>query len=238
MAARRLLARIVKDYARLLDVISADALYLEAGSAVSEGRFGGGKAFRGGGGAQAGDSRAVSGRPEPAGAAGAAGACMQRTARQDQSHLGHAGTDELYDTTLGHAVRVVWAEERTTFTRIVGGTPQQVTQESTWVWVTDLSCSEASALTIQRMGHDRWDVENRGFNELVQHWQMDHAFVHDPTAIEVLLLTLAVAFLTTYLFYAHNLKEPARRFLSRLALAARLLQDLPRTAGELPGPSG
>lgn len=141
-------------------------------------------------------------------------------------------------TTLGHAVRVVWAEERTTFTRIVGGTPQQVTQESTWVWVTDLSCSEASALTIQRMGHDRWDVENRGFNELVQHWQMDHAFVHDPTAIEVLLLTLAVAFLTTYLFYAHNLKEPARRFLSRLALAARLLQDLPRTAGELPGPSG
>jgi len=30
---------------------------------------------------------------------------------------------------------------------------------------------------------------------------MDHYFIHDATAIETLLLTLAIAFVTTYLFY-------------------------------------
>jgi hypothetical protein len=66
---------------------------------------------------------------------------------------------------------------------------------------------------------------------------MDHCFVHDPRAIEVLLLTLALAFLTTYLFYERNLKTPLRRFLSRLALAERFREDLPLALSYL-GPSG
>jgi hypothetical protein len=51
-------------------------------------------------------------------------------------------------------------------------------------------------------------------------------FIHDITAIETLLLTLAIAFLTTYLFYERNLKASARRHLTRLALAARMADDL------------
>ena len=44
-------------------------------------------------------------------------------------------------------------------------------------------------------------------------------------------MTLAVAFLTTYLFYERNLKPAARRHLNRLALAARLMEDLTLLAG-------
>ena len=55
---------------------------------------------------------------------------------------------------------------------------------------------------------------------------MDHCFVHDPRAIEVILLTLAVAFLTTYLFFERNLKPELRRTLTRLALAGRLAEGL------------
>ena len=60
---------------------------------------------------------------------------------------------------------------------------------------------------------------------------MDHYFIHDPTAIETLLLTLAIAFVTSYLFYERNLKAPARRHLTRLALAARLVDDLTLLGG-------
>ena len=54
---------------------------------------------------------------------------------------------------------------------------------------------------------------------------MDHCFVHEPTAIEALLLTLSAAFLLTYLFYDRNLKLGEHRPRTRLALAARLREE-------------
>jgi ABC-type transport system involved in cytochrome bd biosynthesis fused ATPase/permease subunit len=82
-----------------------------------------------------------------------------------------------------------------------------------------------------------WDLENRGFNEITTLWHMDHYFIHDLTAIEILLLTLALAFITTYLFYERNLKTQARRHLTRLALAARMIDDLTGLAGKNAWPS-
>jgi hypothetical protein len=55
-------------------------------------------------------------------------------------------------------------------------------------------------------------------------------------------VTLALAFITTYLFYERNLKAHARRHLTRLALAARMADDLTLLAGDSawppPEPSG
>jgi hypothetical protein len=113
----------------------------------------------------------------------------------------------------------------------VGGKPTDTVEENTWVWVTDLPSATVPPTKIQRWGHDRWDLENRGFNELVNLWHMDHYFIHDVNAIENLLLTLAMAFLATYLFYERNLKASARRHLSRLALATRMADDLPLLGG-------
>ena len=127
---------------------------------------------------------------------------------------------------FGRPVRVVWAEEKTTRDKILGGDKQEIIDEKLWVWVTDLPVAQASATRIQRWGHDRWDLGNRGFNELASLWHMDHSFIHDPRAIEVLLLTLAVAFLTTYLLFERNLKPQARLHLTRLAMAQRLAEDL------------
>jgi len=73
--------------------------------------------------------------------------------------------------------------------------------------------------------------ETRGFGELTTLWAMDHCFRHDVTAMVACLLALATAFLTTYLFYARNLKPAVRRQLTRLALAARLREDFALLAG-------
>jgi hypothetical protein len=120
--------------------------------------------------------------------------------------------------TFGHPVRVVWCEEETVVNKVVAGVKQEVTEVKTWIWITNAP-STISPTRIQQWGHDRWDLENRGFNELSQHWHMDHCFIHDMTASEALLRTLALAFFTTYLFYERNLKPAARRNLNRLGLA-------------------
>ncbi len=228
-AARRLLARILRQHCRLIDVICADALYLEA--PFLEQVLDAGKHFVI---VMKQEARELYQDAE-----------RLRSLIEPQILLEGARTTRLWDlpdlssfTTLDRTVRVVWAEEKTRKRRILGGKPTVVLEEKTWVWVSDLPCATVPPAKIQRWGHDRWDLENRGFNELTTLWHMDHYFIHEISAIETLLLTLALAFLTTYLFYERNLKPHVRRHLSRLALAARMADDLTRLAGVNAWPAG
>jgi len=215
-AAARLLDRVFMNYSRLVDVISADALYLQAPFIRSV--------------LEAGKHVVIVMKQE------------NRELFQDADQLRglvasrwiHQGprSTQLWDlpdlssfTTLGQPVRVVWAEEQTQRRKRVAGKLQEQSEEKTWIWVTDLPASLVQDTKIQQWGHDRWDLENRGFNELAGLWHMNHCFIHNTTAIQTLLLTLAIAFLTSYLFYHRNIKPAARRHLSRLALATQLLQD-------------
>jgi len=221
-AARRLLERILVHYRRLIDVITADALYLEApfirmvlnvGKHVvivmkQENR----ELFQ-----DADQLRALT-------APRVLHEGRRTTRLWDISHLSSFNT-------LGLEVRVVWAEEATIARKIVGGKAQEELSESRWVWVTDLPASIVPPSKIQKWGHARWDLENRGFNELVNLWHMDHCFIHNTNAIEALLLTLALAFLVSYLFYQRNLKPAARHRLTRLALAHRFTADFSELGG-------
>lgn len=217
VAARRLVARVLHTYGRLVDVITADALYLEAPFIESV--------------LAAGKHVVVVLKQEA------------RELYQDADRLRalvapqvireEARTTRLWDLseltsfpTLGRPVRVVWAEEHTVTWRVVGGRRQRIEEDKRWIWVTDLPAGVVPAPTIQRWGHARWDLETRGLGELTTLWHLGHCFIHHVVAIEALLLTLAVAFLTTYLFYARHLKPAARRHLTRLALAWRLRDDL------------
>ena len=224
VAARRLLRRILQHYGRLVDVLVADALYLEAPFIRLA--------------LDAGKHVVVVMKQEARELYQEAAELRALVPPQVIEDADGSRTTRLWDlpdlpsfSTLGCSMRVVWAEETTTKVKRVGGKRQVVVEEHTWVWVTDLSALVVPPTKIQRWGHDRWDLENRGFNELATLWHMDHCFIHAPGAIETLLLTLTVAFLTTYLFYARNLKPAARRHLTRLALAARLLEDLTLLAG-------
>ena len=96
-------------------------------------------------------------------------------------------------------------------------------------WMTTFNSSQAGADWIGEMGHDRWDIENRGFNELGEHWGMDHCFHHHPNAILAILLIMALAFGLTTLFFDRNLKPAFRKGKTRLFLASLLADDLART---------
>lgn len=217
VAARRLLTRILEQYPRLIDVIVADALYLEAGFFKHV--------------LEAGKHAVVVMKQEARELYQDAN--LLRTVIEPEV-ISDANRDvRLWDlphlesfTTLGSPVRVIWTEEQWVARRRVGGTLLESIEQSEWAWVTDLSPSQASAMRVRRWGRDRWDIENQGFNELSNLWHMNHYYVHDPVAIDTLLLTLALAFLFTYLFFERNLKPQVKRHQSRLSLVILFMQDL------------
>jgi hypothetical protein len=103
---------------------------------------------------------------------------------------------------------------------------QQQLQTSDWIWVTTLPASQAPVERVVRFGHQRWDIENYGFNELVQEWHSDHVFRHDPNAIECFLLEAFLAFNLFRAFFALNLKPTARKGKSQVFWARIIAADL------------
>jgi Transposase DDE domain len=82
---------------------------------------------------------------------------------------------------------------------------------SDWVWVTTLPPAQVSVQRAVAFGHQRWDIENHGFNELVQGWHADHVMKHDPAAIECFLLMTFLAFILFHAFLYLNVKPQLRK---------------------------
>lgn len=217
VTARRLLARVVHRFPRFFDVLTLDALYLQApmvndvlavGKEVvvvlkQEDR------------ALYQDAHGLLALIEP-----------ERIVEPKRTLLIWDLPELTTFTGVERPVRVIRSVETLQRRRRVAGQWKPETVEQEWYWVTTLPATRVPASTIVRWGHARWDIENRGFNELVQHWHLDHCFKHDPTAIEAVLLTLALAFAVTSVFFARNLKPQARAGCTRLFLASLLAADL------------
>jgi hypothetical protein len=103
-------------------------------------------------------------------------------------------------------------------------------QTRDWIWVTTLPPKQVSTQRVVGFGHQRWDIENYGFNELANEWHSDHVFKHDPIAIECFLLVAFLAYNLFHAFFALNLKPALRQgktqaFWARL-MAAELHQEV------------
>jgi hypothetical protein len=86
---------------------------------------------------------------------------------------------------------------------------------------------------IVHLGHARWDIENHGFNELVNGWHADHLYKHEPNALEAFFLT---TFLACNLFHAwltRNLKTSVQRGKTQAFWAHLMAAKIYRTAAPL-----
>lgn len=107
------------------------------------------------------------------------------------------------------AVRVVRSLETWSVRRQLD--QRESTQTSDWTWVTTLSTAQASTARAIGFGHQRWDIENYGFNELVNEWQADHVFRHEPNAMECFLLIAFLAYNVFHAFWALSLKPQVKQ---------------------------
>src|SRR5207247_1417693 len=75
-------------------------------------------------------------------------------------------------------VRVVWSQETLTQNHYRRGQRVSETTEQQWLWVTTLDRKIFSGLQVRQLGHDRWKLENNGWNDLTQNWALKHDFLH------------------------------------------------------------
>ena len=108
-------------------------------------------------------------------------------------------------------LRVVHSHETGVRRQRIAGEWVETPIDSHWWWATTLPCSLADGKTIFDFGHDRWKIENEGFNELVTRWHCSHCFHHHPNTILVLWLILFMAHAVFHCFYKRNLKPELRR---------------------------
>jgi hypothetical protein len=106
-------------------------------------------------------------------------------------------------------VRVIRSLETHSVKRQRDGQNELTTSD--WIWVTTLPLQPVSTERAVGFGHQRWDIENHGFNELVQGWHADHIYKHDPNAIECFLLIAFLACNIFHAFFALNLKPEIRK---------------------------
>jgi len=137
--------------------------------------------------------------------------------------------------TLNSHFRAVVSEERKWKTRLNKERKKEKYLETThWRWLTNLP-EIYSAPTVHLFGHARWDIENRGFNELARDCHFDHSFRHHPNALLAMLLIISLAFNILYAFFERNLKPQLRAGIqTRAQLVVELLVSLPQAARAFP----
>ncbi len=112
--------------------------------------------------------------------------------------------------TITEPVRVVWSHEVTVRNVQVSGEREPKETVSDWFWATTMPGTLANSQTIAAFGHDRWKIENEGFNEVVTHWNANHYSHHHPNSILVLWLMLFMAHAVFHCFHQRNLKPEQR----------------------------
>jgi hypothetical protein len=126
-------------------------------------------------------------------------------------------------------LRVVRSLETYSVRRQLDGTVSQETSD--WTWVTTLPRQQAPTERIVSWGHQRWDIENFGFNELVNGWQADHIYKHESHAIEAFLLLAFLAYNIFHAFLNLNLKPQLRAGKPEIYWARLIAAEIYSAAG-------
>lgn len=121
-------------------------------------------------------------------------------------------------------MRVIRSQEHSKLRRQLDHQSEE--KVSSWMWVTTLSQHQATTLTILKLGHSRWSIENEGFNEMVNHWSADHVYKHESTAMLVFWLMTMIAYNLFQAFFFRNLKAVLRSAVTKLHIARLISSEL------------
>jgi len=142
---------------------------------------------------------------------------------------------QIKDLTLSQTyprpVWVVHSQEEWLEKKVVGGKKIRQDQRSDWWWIADEGLQGYPPATVYHGGHRRWGIENKAFNELTQHYHLEHCYHHEPVAMLVQMLILILGFVL-FSAYATLHSQPVRLYQITLkalahALDLALEEDLP-----------
>jgi len=208
-AAKRLIERIHRHLPRCFDVVVADGLYSQAPffrAVLALGK----------------DVIAVLKREELHLTREVRELCDQVEGCVLPGETGSERTWDLKDLTLGEGagipVRVVRRIEKTIVKRQRTDQEEEITHE--WLWVTTIEKARLPTGAVVRIGHRRWAIENEGFNQISNRWQLDHVYRHQPVAMVLLTLLGMLAANLAQTFHDRELKPELRARMTLLHLVA------------------
>lgn len=214
-ATMRLLTRVMLNHGRSFDVVIADALYTRAGFfnfLTKKGKY----------------ALAVLKNEERHLLRDADGLCnlvtpvVSRKNKVTRTIWDIEGL-ESWEGVKG-PVRVLRSEEQRTVKRQLSKKEEE--EKITWWWATTIPSSILPAPEAVDLGHGRWDIENRGFNELGTFWHADHVYRHEENAMLIFTLLTLLAYNMFHLFLGRNVKAVLRMSASKLHFARELMSGL------------
>ncbi len=215
-AARRLLGRLLLRYGRFFDAVLGDALYLEShlfNLCLAHGKH----------------ALAVL-RVNNRSLLEDASALMRGQAHlvreEGNRRIQYWDEEGFSHGSIERPLRVLRTEEVASCRTRRAGRWVREQQTSTWMWATTIPKSQISPAVLCRIGHQRWEIENRTFNALSRDWGLDHCFRHHPLAMVNFVLALFIAHTLVQCFHRLNMKEELRRRYTAIAVTAELLRGI------------
>jgi hypothetical protein len=216
-AAKRLLERVFALYPRFFDVVVADALYLDAPfinfcrgrhkhviiTAKGDHRL------------LLQDARGLFAALEPGRFEDRRGNVRREVRYWDEE--GFTSCEGVKGP-----LRVLYTEETARRRERIGGEWVETEETTTWSWATTLNKGQFSMRGLWLSGHERWDIENNGFNVLATPWGLDHCFTHTAAAIVNFPLTAFIVYAILQSFWRRDLKPAPRAGLTLIGLAREL----------------
>ena len=140
-------------------------------------------------------------------------------------HVQLRQADGFTTTSIDTPLRVVHSHETGMRHELIAGKHVQTPIDTHWYWATTLPASLTPASTVFEFGHNRWRIENEGFNELVAHWHSGHVFHHHANSMLVLWLILFITHAVFHCFL-RNIQPVVRKAHTVIHLAALIASEL------------
>lgn len=96
-------------------------------------------------------------------------------------------------------------------------------QEEIYVVCTDVNLDEK---TINKIIHARWDIENEGFNELKNGWNMKHCYIGDEKAIDVILQMIIMSYNIWELYLYGHLHNFEKSQLTKIGFIEKVKEEM------------
>ena len=128
-------------------------------------------------------------------------------------------------------VWVVHSGEEWIQKKIIGGKKVSSPEKSDWWWTASRGLAPYGPKLVWQAGHRRWGIENKAFNELTQHYHLEHCHHHHPVAMlaQMLILLLGFSLFNAYALLHSQQVRLEQTTLKELAhqLDLALVEDFP-----------
>lgn len=220
-SAMRLLARVLANHPRCFDVLTCDAIYLRPSIIDML--------------AAAGKHLVATLKENQPGLLAEARALLPGeppehldlpdTPGKSARHAELREADGFTTDTIHTPLRVVHSRETGIRHELIAKETVHTPYATEWYWATTMPSGLNAPAVVHEFGHNRWRVENEGFNELVSRWHSRHVFHHHANSILALWLVMFIAHAVFYCFL-RNLQPVLRRAHEVVHFAKLIAADL------------